>query len=188
MLEADGVPIAEAAARLGLSQEAARKRIQRGTLQGVKHGREWFVVLPAGDGSERPDASETVRTAAGQASGHEDGTTTAVLQAQVESLTRENERLAAALERSQDSLQRSQQGEAELRRLLAAEQQKQLPAPLEVAASMPLEAPESHESAPVDVAPVQTPAALEQTLKQAGVKGKKVRRRVAEAFAVLFGR
>jgi hypothetical protein len=41
----------------------------------------------------------------------------------------------------------------------------------------------------MDAAPVATePAALEQTLKQAGVKGKKVRRRVAEAFAVLFGR
>jgi len=45
----DGTPIAEAAATLGLSPEAARKRLNRGTLDGYKQDGVWFVVLPPQD-------------------------------------------------------------------------------------------------------------------------------------------
>lgn len=52
------VPIAEAARRLGIPIEAARKRAQRGSLQGFKDpdGR-WLIVLPVPDAGR--DASGT---------------------------------------------------------------------------------------------------------------------------------
>ena len=57
----DGIPIAEAAARLGLSAEAVRKRLQRGTLHGYKDDdRGWFVLL--GDLDEASGRQDTVRT------------------------------------------------------------------------------------------------------------------------------
>jgi hypothetical protein len=56
----DSVPIAEAATLLGLSQEAVRKRLQRGTLDGEKVAGTWHVLL------DRPDTpsgrQDTVRT------------------------------------------------------------------------------------------------------------------------------
>jgi hypothetical protein len=59
----DGVPITEAAAQLGLSAEAVRKRLQRGTLHGYKDDDGgWFVLL--GDQHEvsgRPDSGRTPR-------------------------------------------------------------------------------------------------------------------------------
>ncbi len=57
----DGIPIAEAAVRLGLSAEAVRKRLQRGTLHGYKDDNGgWFVLLDEpGEASGRQD---TVRT------------------------------------------------------------------------------------------------------------------------------
>ena len=43
----DGVPIGEAATRLGLSVDAVRKRIRRRSLRAYKAGGHWYVVLPA---------------------------------------------------------------------------------------------------------------------------------------------
>jgi hypothetical protein len=40
------VPLAEAAVLLGTTQEAVRKRLRRGSLQGGKHAGEWRVLLP----------------------------------------------------------------------------------------------------------------------------------------------
>ena len=58
----DGIPIADAAALLGLSAEAVRKRIQRGTLDGHKRAGHWFVVIERQDEpSGRPDAVRTER-------------------------------------------------------------------------------------------------------------------------------
>ena len=45
----DSIPIAEAATLLDLSQEAVRKRINRGTLAGYKRAGGWYVVLAPGD-------------------------------------------------------------------------------------------------------------------------------------------
>jgi len=41
-----GVPIATAAAALGLTPEAVRKRVKRGTLEAYKKGGQWRVILP----------------------------------------------------------------------------------------------------------------------------------------------
>jgi len=43
--DAAPVSVADAAKRLGISKEATRKRLDRGTLQGVKRGRQWLVYL-----------------------------------------------------------------------------------------------------------------------------------------------
>jgi excisionase family DNA binding protein len=57
------IPIAEAAELLGLSQEAVRKRIQRGSLAGMKEGGHWFVLLDRQDvrTSGRQDDGRTQR-------------------------------------------------------------------------------------------------------------------------------
>jgi len=54
----DKVPVAEAAARLGLSEHAVRKRIQRGTLPAEKDetGR-WLILLDVEDVSETGEAA-----------------------------------------------------------------------------------------------------------------------------------
>ena len=44
-LDAEVVTLAEAAVRLGTSQDAARKRLERGTLHGEKRGGRWRVFL-----------------------------------------------------------------------------------------------------------------------------------------------
>lgn len=45
--------IADAAARLGLSIDAVRKRVQRGSLRADKVDNRWFVVLPMPNGPQR---------------------------------------------------------------------------------------------------------------------------------------
>src|ERR687896_237928 len=56
------VSLREAAQRLGISSEAIRKRIMRGTLRGHKRGRQWFVTLdPDGSGQRPDDATWTGR-------------------------------------------------------------------------------------------------------------------------------
>jgi hypothetical protein len=57
----DALPITEASALLGLSAEALRKRLNRGTLDGYKQDGAWFVVLPTRDAPS------------GQAAGRQDG-------------------------------------------------------------------------------------------------------------------
>jgi hypothetical protein len=136
------VPVAVAAENLGITQEAVRKRMRRGTLRGEKRGAAWFVLLApdaagwrdvAGhggtDGGTEPD---DWRDTAGPPPKPVDDHGVLVAQLQAE-----NARLAAALERSQ-------QGEAELRRLLAASEQRRLPMPVDVTT-----APEPAENGPV---------------------------------------
>src|SRR4051812_39447312 len=57
------IPIAEVAELLGLSQEAIRKRIRRGSLAGMKEGGHWFVLLDRQDvrTSGRQDDGRTQR-------------------------------------------------------------------------------------------------------------------------------
>ena len=45
--QATTVSVAEAAHALGISHDALRSRLRRGTLDGYKDGDEWRVVLPA---------------------------------------------------------------------------------------------------------------------------------------------
>lgn len=42
-----GVPVSQAAAILGISVAAARKRVQRGSLRSYKVDGQWMVVLPS---------------------------------------------------------------------------------------------------------------------------------------------
>ena len=46
MAEIEEVPLAEAAKRLGLSPDALRKRLARGSMQGFKRGDQWYMLLP----------------------------------------------------------------------------------------------------------------------------------------------
>jgi hypothetical protein len=59
--------VSRAAARLGISPDGIRKRIQRGTLRGQKIGGTWQVILPAvgrGVGSDTPSSvGQTVSSA-----------------------------------------------------------------------------------------------------------------------------
>jgi len=60
------IPMAEAAARLGTTADAIRKRISRGGIEGRKDksGR-WFVRMP-GEGEEPPASTATVRAYVGR--------------------------------------------------------------------------------------------------------------------------
>ena len=55
------LPVAEAAHRLGVTPDAVRKKLQRGTLPGEKVAGEWRVFLPEPDAGQdsRQDATET---------------------------------------------------------------------------------------------------------------------------------
>lgn len=72
-MDIDRLPVAEAAKRLGISNDALRKRIKRGSVDAQQDGAgQWWVLLPAdatrtgGDGTgQRPDAG-------GDASGQAD--------------------------------------------------------------------------------------------------------------------
>ncbi len=62
----DGVPIQEAAQRLGITVEAVRKRARRGSLTAYKTDGLWHIVLPDG----LPDMPEP-RQDAGRATGRD---------------------------------------------------------------------------------------------------------------------
>lgn len=55
------VSVAEASTRLGITPDAVRKKLQRGTLAGEKQDGEWRVFLPEQDTQQdnRQDATET---------------------------------------------------------------------------------------------------------------------------------
>lgn len=56
--DTDRVTVAEAADRLGVTHDAVRARIRRGTLEGEKEGGNWFVFLPR-DAQPDTDATAT---------------------------------------------------------------------------------------------------------------------------------
>lgn len=123
MPEGVTLPLDQAAASLGLSVEAVRMRVRRGTLPSTKRDGRLYVMLPA-DTATTPatgrDRAETDRQPGGV---DPRDALIAQLKTQVDDL-----RVA---------LERSQQGEAELRRMLNLEQQtlaavtapRELPAP-----------------------------------------------------------
>jgi hypothetical protein len=125
-------PLDIAATRLGISQEAVRKRIERGKLPGEKHAGRWHAWLPRPDedtaqaaepSGQHPDSGRTdpdsVRTGEPALIEH--------LQAQVTFL--------------QEQLRERTTAEAELRRLVAQAQNLAIPATT-------LDAPESRPGAP----------------------------------------
>ena len=102
-----GIPIAEAAAQLGLSVDAVRKRIRRGTLTAYKVDAEWRVVLP-----DRPGRGQDVVPNAVQDAGQDnvqDASTQELLAAlrdEVTFLRRELEARAGELETRAEELRR----------------------------------------------------------------------------------
>jgi hypothetical protein len=173
-----------AAGELGISANALRKRLRRGTIPGVKVADVWRVDVAA------------VRAAMGHGTGHvpqAGGTGTSgrhKSEAPVggELVTELRARVASL----EAALERSQQGEAELRRMLNLEQQtvaaQAQPAMLQAPATMPAEAPERPFLQPVGaVSSTNTPLIDVKALKAAGVRGRKVRRRLLEQIRALVG-
>ena len=135
--------VAEAAARLGISAGAVRKRVERGQLRADKGpGGQWRVLLD----SNSPDLPQTASIPNRNATPRQDATrpqgrrdTTGATEAEPDTFPVPGSSDAALVEqlRSEvahlrDTLARSQAGEAELRRLLAAEHEpKRLAAPTE---------------------------------------------------------
>ena len=89
------VTVAEAAATLGISEDAVRKRLKRGALKCEKRGRRVFVLMD-------PTASKTVQDKAGPASNNESNGLAAVIEAKNEEIAR----LVGLLERTSDEKDR----------------------------------------------------------------------------------
>ncbi len=88
------VSVAEAAHALGISHDALRSRLRRGTLEGFKDGDEWRVVLPA---DRQPTGDVPPQQAAtGNATGSPTGKDLSPLVDLVERQTAEIQRLTAA--------------------------------------------------------------------------------------------
>ncbi len=102
-----GLSVAEAADRLGLTPDAVRGRLHRGTLEGEKVGTEWRVFLPTVEPAadrqatqQPPTADQQEAAASRQAATVEqqgpDRTAHSPLVELVADLARRNEELAAA--------------------------------------------------------------------------------------------
>ena len=89
------VTVAEAAATLGISEDAVRKRLKRGALRCEKRGRRVYVLMD-------PTASKTVQDKAGPASNSESNGLAAVIEAKNEEISR----LVGLLERTSDEKDR----------------------------------------------------------------------------------
>lgn len=102
----DRVTVPEAAARLGLSESAIYKRIQRGRFKYETErdddGRLW-IYLPAVDSQDTEDTGETVQDTPGSTE------TVAELRARIDSLEAELARLWEAYETLQDDYRDEQQ-------------------------------------------------------------------------------
>ena len=140
-IRSEGVPIGEAAARLGVTTETLRKRVQRGQVRAFKRGKHWYVVLdrsaPVQDNTNSvpdpvPDLVQD-RTAAELA--HVRALLEEV-QHQRDTLVQEREALLARLADAHQLLQSDAVERAELRRLLAQALQMQ--------AAQALAGPEPH--------------------------------------------
>jgi hypothetical protein len=55
------LPLVDAAARLGLTPEALRKRLQRGSIDGYKRDGQWFAWLPAAIAGRQDMPSATIQ-------------------------------------------------------------------------------------------------------------------------------
>jgi DNA-binding CsgD family transcriptional regulator len=114
MSEQRGIPIAEAARRLGMSPDAVRMRIHRKRLPGYKVAGSWFVVLPEANSerTERTRAKTFESSANERTAAPPDPDMVALLERQIAILERELAQRNAELEARRES-------ERELRILLA---------------------------------------------------------------------
>lgn len=120
---AGALPLAEAAARLGLSRDALRMRLRRGKARGFKQDGQLFVFLDADAGETAPSGS-TPRTGrgrgqpAGTGPSPGDQAWPALIEqqrAEVARLVRETERLNARLDQHREEVR-------EMRQMLQREQ------------------------------------------------------------------
>ena len=132
--------VSDAAAELGISAEAVRSRIKRGTLPSVKEGSTVYVLLPVDQ--TRPDADQT---------------TTEHDQTRDRSRSDVDALISAAKDETIDALreqlQAERQAHAEARRLLMAALEK-IPPAIE-APSLGYDAPRAPETASEDAGGVE---------------------------------
>jgi excisionase family DNA binding protein len=124
--------VAQAASYLGITAEAVRARIQRGTLEHTREGKTVYVLLPRDrtqhdgrhddQGNDRHDSDRTQ-----QHDGHHDGDRTAL----VEDLREQVGYLRGVIETRDRELESRAEELAEMRRIVAALTQRipELPAP-----------------------------------------------------------
>jgi hypothetical protein len=204
--QAAGHTLGEAASLLGVSERTLRRWIaaaggapctvaQTGypPFQVERRGVGLVVLLPDSMADTASDMSASDRTAPYSAG------EVAQLQAQLAAAEHERDTLAADKAWLQERLERAEEERAELRRMLNLEQQTlaalgqpaALAAPVTVApepATTGTEKPENRPAVPGVTDPTAIAAAARDAAKQAGIKGKKVRRRFAERLAALLGR
>jgi hypothetical protein len=140
----DGVPIAEAARRLGTNVDAVRKRIRRGSLTAHKQGDRWLVVLPTGQ-----DAAELGLDS------NQDPARTANLERELE----HTRALLTEVRGERDFLRQQVADAAEERRRLQASL-------LAAQLSTPPSLPAPSEPAAVDVTPMQDVPTPERSVDQ----------------------
>ena len=64
--DGDRGDVQEAARRLGVTPDAIRARLRRGSLEGGKDGDAWYVILPAEDPDDTRQDTDTTATAGGE--------------------------------------------------------------------------------------------------------------------------
>jgi hypothetical protein len=105
-----GIPLSEAALRLGIAVEAVRKRIRRGSLDAVKVDGRWHVLLPDGPDNPTPGL-DTIRGSDAvqvqRATSVEEATVLEMLR-WLRDLQEENRSLAGQLGFAQAQLQQAQ--------------------------------------------------------------------------------
>ncbi len=144
----DGIPIREAAQRLGITVESLRKRAQRGTITAYKVDGEWFIAL-----SDEQDQARDGRQDGGQDGGQDSSSATTALVEQLSFMQRELERRDLEVERLTGMLAESQRT---VRLLLPASAGQEQDGGLFVASSQP-----SHRTAEDDPSPQSAPVAPE---------------------------
>ena len=142
--------VAQAASRLGVSPDAVRKRIRRGTLRAWKRDGEW--VVPALDVSETSRETRPATVPATVPDTARDAI--AYLEAERDRLLRDNDRLLSLTVDQHATIQQLTETVAEL--------QRRLPAPGEATAEIPRSTPTS-EPTPEPTPHTTVPPGVPQT-------------------------
>jgi len=111
MTRQDWLTVEAAAARLGISQDAVRSRIKRGTLPAIRRANRVFVVLPRAaeaPPAAAPAATTSVANPAPNPALERLGRIAEERQRQIAALRHERDRLADQVSRQQQLLEREQ--------------------------------------------------------------------------------
>jgi hypothetical protein len=127
----DRLDIVDAAARLGLSIDAVRKRVQRGTLPAEKVDGRWLVVLPVHDSPGQAEDGD-LDTSQEVQDGGQDVTRQAIAalaEAFTKTLDAERARASAAEQAAAMWQERARNLEAQVEQLLALPAHEEEPVP-----------------------------------------------------------